>query len=176
MPGFRINNGGSGPDPIVEAIRSHRWRFEFTNIGTLSDVVLYAHTCQIPSVDIEITKIHNRQTEINMPGKYKWNPINVKFYEVAWGPTSGTALDIFKYWSSGANAVVNFSSNTVNKDFRTQAAITLEDGEGGGLHTYKLSNVWPSKVEGSELSYTNNELATISVTLVYDSAEETFGE
>ena len=176
MPGFKINNVESerpGPNPLVEAIRSHRWRFEFTNIGTLRDVVVYAQSCQVPSVEIDVIEIHNRQTKIHMPGKYKWSPINVKFYAMSpdgGGPASN--LSLFKYWSSGANAVVNFSNNTVNKDFRTQAIVVLEDGLGSDVHTYKLSNVWPSKVEGSELNYTSSELATISVTLVYDSADE----
>ena len=80
MPGFNINGDGKGPSSLVEVVRTHRWRLEFLQIQGLRDIQQYALSCQRPSMEIDTIVMHNGQTRINLPGKYKWNPINVKFY------------------------------------------------------------------------------------------------
>jgi phage tail-like protein len=172
MPGFNINGDGKGPSSLVEVVRTHRWRLEFLQIQGLRDIQQYALSCQRPSMEIDTIVMHNGQTRINLPGKYKWNPINVKFYEVL---TSGgtTALKIFEYWSESARAVVNFNTNTINPEFRSSNTnISLEDGAGNWQHLYVLQNAWPSKVAPADLTYSSSDIATIQVTLTYDSALE----
>jgi len=170
MPGFSIN-GSRGPDPHVEPYRAHRWHFYFASILDLTDVELYAMTCQRPTVDFDTITIHNQQTRINMPGKHKWAPISVKFYETQQGEYS-SARSIFDYWAGGSNSVLNFETNTLTRDFRTVVKIALESGAGVGTHAYELFNTWPSKVAPSELSYSSSDLTTVQVTLTYDSARE----
>ena len=171
MPGFSINGVDKGPNPNVEPYRAHRWSFIFAQILDLADVELYALSCQRPSVDFDTITIHNQQTRINMPGKHKWNPINVKFYEVQQFGTA-TAREIFDYWAGGDNSVLDFKTNTLTKDFRTTAKVILESGVGKGTHGYELFNAWPSKISPSELSYSSSDLATVQITLTYDSARE----
>jgi hypothetical protein len=170
MPGFSIN-GSKGPDPNVEPYRAHRWSFIFAQVHDLADVELYAMTCQRPSVDFDTITLHNQQTRINMPGKHKWNPINVKFYEVQQFEVA-SARKLFDYWANGSNGPLNYKTNTLNKDFRTTATVVLESGIGVGTHGYELYNTWPSKVAPSELNYSSSDLTTIQVTLTYDSARE----
>jgi len=174
MPGFVINGQGRGPNATIETVRTHRWRFEFPQIRRLEQVVLYAMSCQRPTPQIDMITMHNGQTQIHMPGKYKWNPINAKFYERAdrGAAVQTSTRDIFMYWAHGGNSVVDFTSNTVNKQFRAIAKIFLDDGVGRPVHIYTLKNIWPQKITPSELNYTSSEIATIQVTFVYDSADE----
>ena len=179
MPGFNINATGAGPNANVEPAHSHRWLFEFDQVGAMNGVALYAMQTQRPSVEFDVNKMHHGQTQIYMPGKHKWNPINVKFYEILDSVPGGgsTAFEIFMYWAENANtAVVFLEQNKLNKDFRTSCGIYLLDGRGGRVHHYSLSNTWPSKVEPSELVFTNSDISTIQVTLHYDACVDYAGE
>jgi len=171
MPGFNINGDGSGPASLTEVVRTHRWRLEFDQIHKLSNVQLYALSCQRPSMQIDTNNMHYKQNQIRMPAKYRWNPINVKFYETADFELGVTTSSIFDYWANN-NPVVNFNTNTINNKFRTNTSIYLETGDGSDIHLYVLNNAWPSKVDPSELSYANSDISTIQVTLTYDSASE----
>lgn len=171
MPGFNItsaNSGtGSGPSATTESTRSHRWKFTFLGIGSLDQVVMYALSCQRPTIEIDNIPFHYKQTVAYLPGKHKWNPISVKFYEMLDGVN--TASKIFTYW---ANGVISIDTNTINPKFAGRASISTLDGAGSEQYYYTLYNVWPGKIEPSELDYSNSTLATIQVTLNYDAVEE----
>ena len=175
MPGFSINGAGRGPNANVQPAFSHRWLFEFDQIGTMKGVALYAMSTQRPSVEIDTVKLHLGQTEIYMPGKHRWSPINVKFYELIDGLPDGdtTAREIFVYWAKNVNsAVILLAQGRINPNFRATCSISLQDGLGESKHTYSLSNVWPIKIEPSELTYATGEISTVQVTLRYDAAFE----
>jgi len=175
MPGFKINGEGSGPNAGVEPAFTHRWLFEFDQVGTMKGVALYAMSTQRPSAEIDVIKFHHGQTEANLPGKNRWSPINVKFYEILNGLPEGdnTAREIFTYWAENVNsAVVLLADGKINPNFRTGCTISMLDGLGEPKHLYSLSNVWPIKIEPSELNYSSSELATVQVTLRYDAAFE----
>ena len=181
MPGFNINNAANAggrrlPSATVETFRAQRWRVEFMDVRQLDDIILYAQSCQRPGVEIDTIIIHNRQNMIRLPGKYKWNPISIKFYETILKSAGTTTLSaLFDYWSNGRRAVVNYNTNTINQDFRSNIKIYLDDGEGQEQHIYTLYNAWPSKVEPSELTYTSSDISTVNVIFNYDSASEGTG-
>lgn len=171
-----IHGEGPGPAANKETVRSHRWRFE---LQALKDFVIYALSCQRPSYESDTVIMHNGINQIHLPAKIKWNPINVVFYDIIEGVGSLTARKIFEYWSGfntlvggGQSGPINLMRNIVNPRYRATADIYLEDGMGKDVHKYTLINMWPSKVEPSELSYDSSDIATIQATLTYDAAEE----
>lgn len=174
MPGFVIGDTQqTGPSPVVETARSHRWRVEVTApIPGINDVTLYAYSVTRPVPEIDQVKMHHRQNEINLPGKYRYNTCSIKFYEKIDPETkkAPTAEIIHKWWAAHTT---NYMLHSVNIwSFRRTVRIFLEDGQGNTVHKYKLINAWPSKVEGSELDYSSSEIATIMVTLVCDFVDE----
>lgn len=173
MPGFIIGSTDArGPSPTVETARSHRWRIEIygTYLPESPDVVFYAHSCTRPSIEIDPIKMHHRQNEINLPGKYRYGTITLKFYEKITADADSTAEYFHRWWSK---VVTTASAHTINPTaYRTRVAIYLTDGAGKTIHWYKLHNAWPAKVEGSELDYSVSEIATITVTIVFDWADE----
>jgi len=172
MPGFKIHGEGKGPSATVESARAHRWEFYFTggDIGDLSNLDVYALSSQRPVLEIDKAVMHAGINQIHLPGKYKWNPINVKFYETLKGSTLSTYA-LFKYWSE---KVINLKQHTVKlpQESQTQARVAMLNGAGVGVYFYVLYNVWPSKVEPAELTYTSSEISTVQVTLTYDAADE----
>jgi len=178
MRGFSINGAGQGPNANVQPAFSHRWLFEFGQIGTMKGVALYAASTQRPSAEIDTIKLHLGQTEAYLPGKHRWSTINVKFYELLDGLPDGdtTAMEIFVYWAENVDsAVVLLAQGKINPNFRTSCSVGLLDGLGESKHLYELSNVWSIKIEPSELTYATGEISTIQVTLRYDAAFEKSG-
>ena len=171
MPGFNISGlEKNSPSATAEPFFTYRWSIFFNEIQGLKNVVMYAMSCQRPSVEFDRTQMHNKQNHLNLPGKHKWNPIVVKFYEIV---DISTPTEIFSYWTgSGAGGLLDLNTNTLRKKFSTKASIYLEDGQGSHVHTYSLYNVWPCKIDPSELDYTNSNVSTVSVTLSYDNADE----
>jgi hypothetical protein len=178
MPGFNIPMPGAGggaapsagtPSANVEAFRAHRWRVEFEAF----DVTAYAISCQRPSPEIDVIVMHKGLTQIHAPGKVKWAPIAIKFYEVV-GKDTTSSIYFFNKWSLTKYGPVVLKSNRNGRNFRDAPGVKiyLEDGDGKEKHTYTLYHAWPSKIEPSELTYQGSELSTIQVQFVYDSAWE----
>jgi len=174
MPGFNIYGEGasSSPDALVEAGRLHRWRVDFKGGERFA---LYAHSCQRPSPEFSIIIIHHGINEIKMPGKYKWSPVTIKFYEIG-DEVNMTARAIFKLWSGGLSGnVLDIRKQHIVKQFYNELKVTMEDGAGGNYWEYTLYRAWPSKVDPTELTYTSSDIATVSVTFNYDAADEARG-
>jgi len=175
MPGFIINGEGFGPKATSETARVYRWTLQFDSIGPMIDVALYALSVQRPSPEFEVQYMHHKQAKINLPGKIKWNPINVKFYEVIDGVDTATAQAIWIYWSNVMEYTTNklvVRNNSAGINFRTTCRIYTEDGLGSRYHKYTLYNVWPSKIDPAEFTYTDTAISTIGVTFQYDACEE----
>jgi hypothetical protein len=169
MPGFKLNGQDKGPSAQVEPARAHRFSFRFE---ALKNIALYALSTQRPSVEFDQVKLFHKQTEVYLPAKHRWSPITVKFYELVQGlPGGTTAAQLFSYWAKGKPLI--YSRNTLAAGFgKSNVDIDMEDGFGARVHLYKLYGAWPTKVEPSELNYSNTELATVAVTFRYDSAYE----
>jgi hypothetical protein len=173
MPGFKINNEGDGPSALQESVRTHRWKFEFRggDIGRLNDIAVYASTCQRPSVEVATTIIHQGINQAHFPAKYKWSPINVKFYEIVHQDGGLTTREMFEFWSS---KIVQLDNHKIKfpQPAGVTGVVTLLSGTNDKIYTYTLYNVWPSKIDPAEMTYSSSEISTVQVTLTYDAAEE----
>ena len=199
MPGFKIGGReSSGPSSRRELARSHRW---LVSIPDFSDQGLnfFAHSCDRPVVEFDVHTIHQGQNRIYAPGRHKWNPITIKFYEIlsefgntqaqevpteaggivaASTPTptglfDSTANELYKWWSSRMlNVVGNYFVSPNIADLKKETVISLLDGAGGPIWKYTLHGSFPSKVAPTGLSYSETGMAEISVTLQYDAAQE----
>lgn len=203
MPGFLINtveptpetdrfigrNFTAGPSHIVETARKYRWIFEsltssvnpiapFGEVRGTDGILLYAHKCGRPTYETEDVVIHNGLTEIHRPGKVKWNPLDITFYEKIHsyemnGVNAGyneAAYKIYAWWRAMIDTSYNltFSPGLYTKD----AVLKQLDGSGSTIYTYFLYNCWPMKVTPDDLDYSNTDISEITVTIRYDKAEE----
>lgn len=204
MPGFLINtiaptpeenrfegrNFTSGPSNLVDTARKYRWIFESLtsaaapvapfgeNRGT-DGILLYAHKCGRPTYETEDVVIHSGLTEIHRPGKVKWNPIEMSFYEKIYSSSVNNGFNtgynevadkIYTWW----RAMIDTSYNlTYSPSLYTKDAVLKQlDGAGSTIYTYFLYNCWPIKVSPDDLDYSNSDISEITVTIRYDKAEE----
>ncbi len=188
--GFR-NDLSSNPLHTIEVARAHRWIFR--TLTPLSDsssgdpsnvnILIYAYKCGRPTIEIDEIKVFRGQQEIYRPGKHRWMPIELAFYDVYEGGDSqnpesvlnaGVASKVYRWWSE---VTLNTTTNNLNNasDIYKTGALSMQDGYGKSVWHYKLFDVWPIKVSPSDLDYSSTNLAEISVTMRYNKAEEVEG-
>lgn len=176
------------PTNTTETARRYRYRFETLEPLDQESLLVYAYKTTRPSVEIDQIVIHNGQDEIYRPGKNRWLPIDITFYERIFGETGEDAMItggydqpaelIYKWWSE---TMININkslhgliwdSTSGVKGYRKPCQLTMLDGLGSSVWAYYLANCWPMKVTPCELGYADTEIADITVTLAYDKAME----
>jgi hypothetical protein len=166
MPGFAIGNQSADvpqPSAVVESRRRHRWRF-LTLSPPVKDILIHAFKADRPKSVIDKVIIHHMQDEIYVPGKNRWEPIDITFYEVE-NP------DVAKKLTEWNNRVINFLNATIQTDYRTNARLQMVGGSGLETWTAQLFNCWPMKVTPETLDYSASEISTIVTTMSYDKAQ-----
>lgn len=189
MPGFNIdvqdcndsNNKGTlrhiGPQHTVETGRNHRYMLEVLEpLGNRDDgLLLFARKITRPNPEIDEITIHAGQDEIYRPGKNRWKPVEISFYERFKGTTSPlediAAKLIYDWW---ANAMITLSGSVQgNLDtYLKSAQIDMFDGFGESAWSYHLYDSWPMAITPSDLDYTDTDISLIEVKLRYSKCEE----
>jgi hypothetical protein len=173
------------PSNVVEAARAHRWKLEVI-IPTLANTIKnrttsdatkftsYIKTCQRPSFEVDLITIHNQAEEIYRPGKYRWNPIDITFYEVVGSRsslTNKTASELHDWWKS--STALNHSQASVSSINSARLVIYELTGSGEVIRTYTLYGCKLIKNSPSDLDHTTSEINTTTVSVRYDYAIET---
>ena len=188
MPGFNIpisDKCGSfgvitGPSNTTETARKHRYVLETLEpFGTKDNgLLLFAYKCTRPSIELDEVAIHNAQDEIFRPGKQHWKPIEFSFYEKLKGASvqSDHAAELVYQWWAKTMINVETSLHNEPSSYLKNAQLDMLDGDGNAVWTYSIYDAWPVKVTPSDLSYTDTDIADISVTLRYAKAREKQGK
>lgn len=191
MPGFNTPGGAPNvpryPLPLStqETARRHRWRLEISPGGyfggKFGDIEIYAHKATRPTPEIDVATIHHSQDEIYLPGKNRWAPIDISFYEIIKeGMSNITAEYIYDWWSRD---VVNISKSRIAQrldrpdqsgvgGLKRLCILTQLDGYGDGRYAYILYGCWPEKVSPEDLNFDESKICEISLRLRYDKAVE----
>jgi len=179
MPGFNIQaqgcggggGGNSRANPNTEVARNHRYLLE--TIGPLTPFACYAKKCSRPSMEVDKIIMHHGQDEISMAGKQRWNPIEITFYEVVQGIS--VVAQALHQWAGKQTIDINSSSVGSQSAYKKDCMLAMLDGQGSPIWMYKMLGCWPSKISPCELSYTDTELAEVTVTLEINKAIEVGG-
>jgi hypothetical protein len=166
MPGFAIGDqSGTGqtPEATVEMRRLHRWRFTAVN-GLIDRILIYAFKADRPKPTIDPITIHRQQEEIYFPGKIKWDPVNISFYESENQPD--TAIQLAKW----IKAVLDWK-NGLGQDRRSDAELEMLSGQDSPTYKITMKRAWPSSITPDELDYSSSEISKITVQMRYDKAD-----
>lgn len=186
---IKTNEERYSPQNTTETFRKYRYSatiygLENNNFHFGNSPTLYLESCGRPKVELDKITIHHGQDEIYRPGKSRWSPINMTFYEAV-GYNTGSN----KYSWQVADAIYRWMNTVVTRfgvekqDTRYSSIqkadalyrdvlITIESGDGYKLREYYLRESWPTSITPSELSYSSNELTKIEMELSYNRAEE----
>jgi hypothetical protein len=171
-----------GPPHTVETARTNRYTLEVLEpLGTkTTGVLLFLAKCSRPSVEIDQIAFHAAQDEIFRPGKHHWKAVEFTFYEKLDGSvdddgkgdlTDQPAKMIYEWW---AKTMINLDTGLHNdpSTYLKNCQLNLEDGFGDPIWEYHLYDCWPAMVSPSELTYSDSNIAEITVTLRYSKVKE----
>lgn len=189
MPGFKMPDvpeckdiqGGAGPGSSagatipMEVARTHRYKVEIYNVnaGTQdsSSVTFYASKVTRPILEIDRITIHHGQDEIYRPGKQRWQPVDITFYDVI----EGSSVLPSKFLCEWRKDVVNFQKSRVvgPSVLLREVQISMLDENGSEVWLYKLIGAWPMNVSPSTLAFSDSSLAETTVKISYNKLAET---
>jgi len=177
------------PSHTEETARAHRYIFQTLepldrDSGGSTNLLLFAYKATRPTPEFDEITIHSGQDEIYRPGKNRWKPIDITFYERLTGQpayldqdlTDQAASLIYEWWG-GKNfglpgGVVHLDQSVLGIGYQKPCELAMLDGNGTPVWTYYLADCWPQRVTPSDLSYASTDIAEITVTLRYNKAIE----
>jgi hypothetical protein len=162
-----IGNVGS---PGVIMKRKFRWTMnvQWAN-GTID--WWYVKVAARPKLAVESTEIPFLNATTWLPGKAKWEPIQVTYRDVA-GAGAGDMTSLYNWILSiyNFNDKVNLPQNE-KKGWNGQVFLTLYDGCGMPLEQWTLDSCYPEMIDFGGLDYGSNDEVTIDLTLRYSEVE-----
>ena len=178
IPGFNVPSGGGtvvgSPTSLQETARRHRWKLEiepndYTG-SDFGDIEIFAHKATRPTPEIDVITIHHSQDEVYLPGKNRWAPIEITFYEIAKKTGNATAAALYQWWSK---EVINLVRSRIAWGrLKRECTLTQLNGIGRGIYEYKLYGCWPEKVTPEDLNFDESTICEIVLRLRYDKAVE----
>lgn len=162
---------GLGPigQPNVILKRKFRWtlaiEFPCGKIPTST-----CRTAARPKLDIEENEINFLNAVTWLPGKAKWQPITVTYYDVAnLEDPNGSPLQGILNWIDTIYDLTNPTNLQMSEKsgWAGTAILTMFDGCGTPIEGWQLGSVWPQSIDFGELDYSSGDYCTIDLTLRY---------
>lgn len=158
--------------------RKFRWTFWVYNIGGNQQKnipVDYVKVANRPNVSFEETEINYLHGKMYIPGKATFDAVTVTYYDIS--QKGGTTIEALYDWIGSvydflgpAGTIQNPKMSGVATGlggYAAESLLTLFDGCGSPLEEWYLNQCWPQAVNFGDLDYSNNEEATIEVTIRY---------
>lgn len=147
------------PNVIIK--RKFRWTLEITTpCGNIPRH--YVKVASRPQLDVEEAEINFLNATTWIPGKAKWQPLNVSYHDTTDMDMQGLYNWIATIYNF--NDVVNLHQSE-KSGWAGVATLTMYDGCGTPLEHWFLGSVWPQSINFGDLDYSDSETATIDLTL-----------
>lgn len=180
--GGPVGNQPAEPSNVLETARQYRFLLSGfkPNEYVSSYINFNVKTIQRPQVQFDEIVIHSGQDEIYRPGKTKWQPIDIVFYETLSSQSKSiVSYSIYDWWSRRMINIVDSTQRVAGvmtpdptTGFYFNAQIDMLDGLGDVIWSYILYECWPVQVKPGDLDYSATAIADTTVTLRYNRASE----
>ena len=133
----------------------------------------YVKLAARPSLEIEDQEVNFLNATTWIPGKGKWQPLSVTYYDTNADDMGGlynwiaTVYGGFSGSASGANEL----KQSEKSGWDGTGLLTMYDGCGSPMERWLLGSVWPQSINFGDLDYGNSEEATIELTLRFSSVQ-----
>lgn len=149
--------------------------FRFTIQFELNGVTIpqhYIKSAARPQLEIDETEINFLNGWMPIPGRGKWQPMNIVYYDVATldqQPLYDWIAQVYDYSSQdGGITTLNQSEKS---GWAAKGIINMYDGCGNTLETWTLWDCWPQSINFGPLDFESSELSTIDLTIKYRYAQ-----
>jgi hypothetical protein len=185
MPGFNIPRPGrqsakSYGSNTQEAGRMHRFAVSITTEGADVSagqcfgpaVTFNVKSVTRPGVEYDEIIVHSGQSQIPLPGKDKFKPIEITFYEGL--DSDGSRFkDMLTDGLHRSLPSLNYGagyywSGFLWGNYKFNMKIFRLEGRGNKYLTYSLFGCYVASLDPGDLSHTDNELSTTTATIKYN--------
>lgn len=149
--------------------RKYRWAFEVQGLAVGDVPSHYVKLAARPNLAIDETEINFLHGTDYLPGKGKWESINVTYYDT-------DAKEMKPLWDWLAS-VYNFTDSegihqaSTKRTYAGRGVLKLFDGCGNTMEVWELYDLWPTNINFGELDYSSSDVAEIELTLRYSRVE-----
>lgn len=167
--------------PKVILKRKFRYTVEWTPPSGSAVEKQLVKVASRPQLDIDETEIHFLNGITWIPGKGRWQPLTVTYYDVA----DDTLQPLYDWIASvyDFNKALGESDKKDSGDLKQtekegwagSGILTMLDGCGETLETWEFADVWPQSINFGDLDYSTADECTIDVTFRYSKAKLTKG-
>jgi len=157
-------------EPGIIIKRKFRFTVQIdTPLGTVP--IHFVKISARPQLEIEETEINFRNAVTWIPGKGKWQPLTLTYYDVA----NTNLMKPLWDWLASIYDFVNPQNlfQTEKAGWSSIVIIQMFDGCGSPLERWELREAWPTSINFGDLDYGVSEDATIELTLRYSQARYT---
>lgn len=168
---------GIGKLGLPGVIIKRKFRFTAvidTPVGQISES--FVKVAARPHLEIDEAEINFLNAYMSIPGKGKWQPITITYYDV--GGIDGDIASSFSALYDWIATVYDYTSpegidirQSEKQGWAAKTSITMFDGCGNPLERWVLHDCWPQTVNFGDLDYGSSELATIDLTIKYRYAQ-----
>jgi hypothetical protein len=159
--------------------RKYRWTFDVTwNKQQIPSA--FVKVANRPSLTIEETEINYLHGKMWIPGKGSWETLSVTYYDIGGAGAAGMKglwdwlASVYNFTDPNSLSQTSRRGNDGNEaGWAAVGLLTMYDGTGETMETWKLKNLWPSAINFGDLDYGNSEEATLELTLRFSEAEYT---
>ncbi len=146
--------------------RNFRFTFELRDIcGNKSVPRHYVKTAARPNMQIDETELHFLHGVTWLPGKGKWQQMDVTYYDVA----TDAAAPLYSWLASVYDFTdpINLRMGSRRSDYTGTGVLSMWDGCGQLIERWTMKDVWPTNINWGPLDYENSEISTIELTMRY---------
>lgn len=167
MPGFAVRNVGNGPPVARQPKTKYSWHINQVfgnripaNGQRAFTPVIYARDCTLPTMAVKIGTTKGASIEYKHAQAVCFDDVRVSWYD-----TIGLR-DIMKEWSNSVwtpeTGIRPISA------YKKETRIRHYDYVDSAYDLWILHNSWPSRVAAGALSYVDNDINLVEVTVTYD--------
>ena len=173
---------GIGPIGAANVIIKRKFRFLATfippgaNTNDEDSFRSYVKVANRPQLDIDETEIHFLNGITYIPGKGRWQPLSVTFYDVAdakMTPLYNWILSVYDFNKAAGTSDASGSGDlpqTEKAGWAGSGIIEMLDGCGTVMERWTLNDVWPQSVNFGDLDYAASDESNIEVTFRFSKA------
>lgn len=152
-------------NPDIAFKRKFRFTFEIFGFCNNEKNLVPEHFVSVasrPNLEIEETEINHLNATTWIPGKGRWQTMNVTYLDVA-------HAQMASLWNWMAT-VYDFT-DPVNlkqgerRDWSGSGLLSMYDGCGTLLETWQLQKMFPTNINFGDVDYSTSDIATIELTL-----------
>jgi hypothetical protein len=144
-----------------------------------------------PQLEIGETEINFLNAVTWIPGKGRWQPMSVSYYDVTHAEMANLYTWIghvynFQFYHGGeivgggglggvgaaaANSNANHLPQSEKEGYAAKGILKVLDGCGNDLEHWELTDCWPQSINWGDLGYENSDECTIDLTVRYSRAK-----